>query len=601
MSSIRGLWKAIVWSRQARRVLQKGPSKPLLVGLTWLVVTAILATACGPALQTPPTTPTFVPATTTALPARLTSTPTPNPTQTPQPAVSPVASKPVPTTSQPKPGGVLVRYQTADAVSSDVHQETGAPSLWPFVPVYSLLVMADPKDDSRVVGDLAESWQVRDQVQYTFRLRPNAKWHDGQPVRAEDVKFSLDRITNPPKGVTSPRRGLYAGIIDKVEAPDPQTVTIQLKFPAASLLAILSNEWSAILPKHVVEAQSGPMKREPVGSGPFKFKTWVGGSRIEVVKNADFYVKDRPYLDGIMTLVITEPATQIAALRTGRVHVTSQGTRGISFEDAEVLRKEVPGMVIGTSQALNFVGPVLNVKEPPFNDVRVRKAFFLAYDQQEIIDLAAPGSGAPAGVLPSTSDWSLPKEELARVPGVKEVTPKDIEEAKKLLTEAGLGSGLTVTFPVRAEFQPQVRAGEIIRQQLRRVGIAATVQPLADAILFETVNKRTFKVSQAVFSQAVADPDAYLVHYKTGSATNYMGYSDQDIDALIDKQSRTLDVAQRKQMVLDIQRRVLDQYLSRPYWSAIQRMAWWNYVKGLRAPTFCCQTYNSFRDVWLDK
>ncbi len=207
-----------------------------------------------------------------------------------------------------------MRWNPADPVSSDIHQETSSVSLWPFAPIYSLLIAPDSVDDSKLVTDLAASWQVTDGVVYTFKLRPNAKWHDGQPVTSADVKYSFDRIMNPPQGVLSPRKALYAAVIDKMETPDPQTVTIKLKFATASFIALISNEWASILPKHVIEARGGSMKADPIGSGPFKLKSWARGGRIEHVRNPDYYMKEFPYLDGLTYLVITDPATQTAAL-----------------------------------------------------------------------------------------------------------------------------------------------------------------------------------------------------------------------------------------------------------------------------------------------
>ncbi len=564
-----------------------------------LAVIGLLTTACAP--STPPSASlTPPPAAPPPTPASAGASPSPTIAVT----VTPVARPPTDTrraAPEAKRGGILVRYQPTEPVSSDTHQETSALTLWPFAPIYSMLVKPDSQDDTRLVGDLAESWELKDPTQYVFHLRADATWHDGLPVTAEDVKFSLDRIVNPPQGVLSPRRSLYADIISKVDVVDPRTVSIRLKFPAATFLPVISSEWSPILPKHVIEARGGQMKADPVGSGPFKFKTWVRGARIELVRNPGYYSKDRPYLDGVMTLVISEPATQIAALRTGRVDMTAPGTRGISADEADILRKEAPNIVIGTTQALSYFGPALRVTDPPFSDIRVRKAFFLAYNQQEIIDLANPKSGVVAGIFPPTSEWSLPGEELATIPGVKEVTPADIAEAKRLMAEAGLSSGVTVNLTVRAQIRPQARAGEVIRQQMERVGIKVNVQPVDEAIFFETATKRTFKVTQVVFNQAVADPDAYFAGYVTENPTNYMGYTDKDVDALIAKQSRTQDVAERKKLVFEIQRKLLNQFLFRPYWSGIYRMAWWNHVKGFRPPITCCQTYDTFEDVWLDK
>ncbi|MDO8751370.1 MAG: ABC transporter substrate-binding protein [Dehalococcoidia bacterium] len=494
-----------------------------------------------------------------------------------------------------------MRYQPADPVSSDIHQETAANGVWPFAPIYSLLVMQDPSDETRLVGDLAQSWEATDPTHYVFHLRNNAKWHDGKPVTAEDVKFSFDRIVKPPAGVLSPRKGVYASVIDSVDAIDTTTVRVQLKYPTASFLNLVGSEWSAVLPKHVIETRNGSMKNDPVGSGPFKFKNWALSARIEVVRNPSYFLPDRPYLDGITTLIIPEPATEIAALRTGRVYMTAPGSRGVSADEADILRREVPGVQVGTNYSLPYFATALNVTQPPFSDVRVRKAFFLAYDQQEMVDLANAKGGVPAALLPPTSEWSLSKEELATIPGVKEVTDKDIADAKRLLAEAGYSSGMTVNFPVRVRYQVHVRGGEVIRQQMQRIGIKINLEPLDDAVFFERVNGRNFKASEVVFSQAIADPDAYLTQFTSKSPTNYMGLADKELDVLIDQQSKTLDVGARKRLVHDVQLKLLDQYVSRPFWSPIYYMAWWNYVKGYRPPTLCCETNNNFRDVWLDR
>ncbi|MEK7874236.1 MAG: ABC transporter substrate-binding protein, partial [Chloroflexota bacterium] len=497
-------------------------SRQLSRHLGVLVIAGLLAAACAPAAAPSPAAPApAAPATTAAPTPRPAAAPTPAapaPAATPRPAAT--APTPVAAAAGPKRGGVVVRWNPADPVTSDIHQETSSVSLWPFAPIYSMLIAPDSVDDSKLVNDLVESWQVTDGVVYTFRLRPNAKWHDGQPVTSADVKYSFDRIMNPPQGVLSPRRALYAAVIDKVETPDQQTATIKLKFATASFVALISNEWASILPKHVIEARGGGMKTDPIGSGPFKLKSWARGARIEHVANPDYYLKGLPYLDGLTFLVITEPTTQTAALRTGRVLVSGNGTRGLSAEDVDVLSKEVPGIVTGTTAAISYFGPALNVTEPPFNDIRVRKAFFLAYDQQEVLDLANPKGGRPGGIMPPGSPWDLPKEELAKMPGVKEVTPQDIAEARKLLADAGV-SGLSLTMPVRSQIRPQVRAGEVIRQQMAKIGINVTVQPLDDAIFFETTNKRNFKVSQVVLNHAIGDPDVFMLDWKTGSPTNY--------------------------------------------------------------------------------
>jgi len=196
------------------------------------------------------------------------------------------------------------------------------------------------------------------------------KWHDGQPFTARDVKFTFDMVREAPdapaKLRTNPRKDWYANV-EAIEVPDPHTVVFRLKRPQPSLLMMLATGQSPVYPAHVPPAE---MRTRCVGTGPFKLKEWRRGEFVEYVKNPDYFVKGRPYLDGLRYVIITERGTRTAALQAGRIDVgfPGEGSKAI----AEQLAKAVPQLVItkvGAGLADNLL---INASKPPFDDPKVR-------------------------------------------------------------------------------------------------------------------------------------------------------------------------------------------------------------------------------------
>src|SRR5262249_16682029 len=145
------------------------------------------------------------------------------------------------------------------------------------------------------------------------KIRPDIRFHDGSPLTAADVKASYDKIIFPPEGVRSPR-SVYYPAIAAIEAPYSSTVVFRLKFPSASLLANLASPWNVIYPKKYLDEDPNYFKTHVVGSGPFKFRSYTPGSTFEGERNPDYFVKDRPYLDGYKFFISTETSVRAAAI-----------------------------------------------------------------------------------------------------------------------------------------------------------------------------------------------------------------------------------------------------------------------------------------------
>ena len=221
----------------------------------------------------------------------------------------------------PRRGGVLLAVIGADPPSLDPHQESTFANIELVAPLYSTLLQLDPYSYPKIIGDLATEWKISpDGLTYTFKLHPGVKFHDGSPLTSADVKASYDKIIFPPQGVRSVRKNAYTAV-DQVEAPDPATVVFKLKFPSASLLANLASPWNVIFPKKYLDKDPNYFKTNVIGSGPFKFKSYTRGSTFEGERNPDYFVKDRPYLDGYKFFISPETSVRAAAIRSGRAYI----------------------------------------------------------------------------------------------------------------------------------------------------------------------------------------------------------------------------------------------------------------------------------------
>src|SRR5205807_1847935 len=221
----------------------------------------------------------------------------------------------------PRRGGILLAAIGADAPSLDPHQEQTFATIQPVAPLYSTLLQIDPYSYPNVVGDVASEWKISpDGLTYTFKIRQDIRFHDGSPLTAADVKASYDKILNPPEGVRSIRKHHYSAVAS-VEAPDPATVVFKLKFPSASLLANLASPSNVIFPKKYLDKDPNYFKNNVMGSGPFRFKSYTRGATFEGERNPDYFIKDRPYLNGYKFFISTETSVRAAAIRSGRAHI----------------------------------------------------------------------------------------------------------------------------------------------------------------------------------------------------------------------------------------------------------------------------------------
>src|SRR5438876_2835543 len=269
----------------------------------------------------------------------------------------------------PKRGGILNAMLMEDPPGFSIHESSTISGVWPVAPCYSNLVTFDPlkpvESVETVIAELAERWSWQDSYRnLVLFLRKNVKWHDGKPFSSADVKYTFDVVREakdaPAKLRLSPRKDWYANV-EAIEAPDAHTVICRLKRPQPSLILMLASGYSPVYPAHVPLAE---LRQRCVGTGPFRLKEYTRGQMIELERNPKYFVKDRPYLDGIRYPIITERGTRLAALQTGRLDT------GIPLEMtklmAETIKKNVPSMIVTEIGQNGSDNVVMNHKKPPF-------------------------------------------------------------------------------------------------------------------------------------------------------------------------------------------------------------------------------------------
>ena len=341
--------------------------------------------------------------------------------------------------------------------SLDPHKTSGTLTFQTLKSVYDTL--AEPDKSGKIIPALAQKWEVSsDALTWTFYLRKGVVFHNGDKLTSEDVKATLERITD--KATASPNAKEFGGIAT-IETPDDHTVVLKLKAPHSPLLASLSSGWGAILPKSLIDS-GHDFTAKPVGTGPFKLKEWVRDSRIVLVKNDSYWMTGIPKLDEVNMHIIPERSIQVQGLISGQIDVSYI----INQDDIPMLEASGNVVLEKPLTSLIMVMP-MNCSHPVLKDIRVRQAITHAIDKQKVLDVAYAG-GRPIGTFMDYSN--------AYYKDFTDLYPYDPEKAKKLLSEAGVGKDTTLELFLPQNFEPHVNAGEMYQAMLTQVGLNVKIK-----------------------------------------------------------------------------------------------------------------------------
>ena len=540
--------------------------RKVLVAWGLTSVGATLLSACGPAVAPPaattaPAAPTSPPVAPTVAPA-VQSAPTA--------ASAPAGAAAAPTTAA-QPAGQAPR--DGGSFKFDIWTDD-PPSLDPYLNVsfrvqefsaffYSRLLMSKkgpgiPSQAYILEGDLAESWKPsEDGKTWTFSLRPNATWHslppmNGRPVTAQDVAWSFDRLMQ-----VSPQKSTFSQVAN-VSAPDARTVQFTLKDTYAPFEAQIGSPIFWILPREVVE-QDGDATRRVVGSGPFVFDKFDSGISFSGKKNPSYYRTGEPHIDEFVGLIVPDTATQMAGLRAHEL------------DFLQVPDQELPGLKQSNPE-IQYLDWEFNlipfmywkIDKPPFNDARVRQAVSMSINRDNFIKVIYNGRGSWNNFIPwALSEWWLDPKGADQGPTAK-YFKYDPAGARQLLAAAGHPDGLQVTMLSTPGYGDVfVQGVELVQQDLKSGGIDATIKMQEYANYIATTFAGKFDGGdQLVFGLETpfTEPHDFLFNmYHPSGARNHAGINDDKLTAMIEQQMRTLDRAERKKQIFEIQRYLAEQ------------------------------------------
>src|SRR6185436_9258379 len=511
----------------------------------------------------------------------------------------------------PKKGGTLRLTFQADPLHFDPHQTLSFVTMCPLSLCYSRLVKVKAGPTVKpmtypVEADLAESWTQANDTTYIFKLKKGVRWHNKPPVNgreftADDVKFTYERFLtitgNPNKPVLE--------YVDKIEAVDKYTVKFTLKEPNAWFIDLLASTSTWIIAKECVE-KFGDLKKveSVVGTGPWMLDRWEPNVKIVFSRHPNYHVPGLPYADNVEWLIDKDPASRLATWLSGKSDFGPEYQHAVRWLDAPVARQRKPGLQ--TSEYTWFTSGATGFKvgNPPFNDLKVRRALSRASNVAEVFESLAFSQGhwTPNPAVPAAfAEWSIPIDQLN--PEGRKLYEFNTAEAKKLLAEAGHPNGFKTTVEA-----PSVVYGPdfddfvaITVKNWKAAGIDADLKLKEYGAFITSTIFGKFDNMFLGLRGAWADPEAYFYRwFMPGQPLNVWGVNDPKLTDMIKLQRRTFDVAKRKQVVFDIQRYLADQALFGVDGSIRILSAWDAHIKNY-GPNNGFDYGGRLMAAWIDK
>jgi peptide/nickel transport system substrate-binding protein len=496
-----------------------------------------------------------------------------------------------PTFTGAAPGGTMIFLAEGDADDLNPLTFDNTQSYQ----VVHLLFRALARRDSTLSNytpDLLERWERPDSATVILKVRPNLKWHDGQPVTAEDIVFTIQRQQD--SATASPRQADVAGV-ESVRAVDPQTVEVKLNRTGPSTVNALLEVIP--IPRHLLQnVQPAQMRfnafsQKPVGNGLFRFGSWTKGQQITVEANPDA-PEGRPALDRIVIRVVPDATARLTQLLNGEADAMKispeqraqlQNGRGVRLETAAQVR---PGWI------------AFNQQKAPVNDAAVRRAFLMAINRPQIVQAQFGEQGTPAlsPIPPGLREHNADVRPI----------PADPNGAKQLLEQAGWrdanGDGIREKGgqPLRIEVEvssaDQMRKDMLVfmQQQLRQAGIDLQIREMERASWVERLRGRQFTASfwGWGWGPGVMGPNAEMLFHTRSippNGANFAGYSNPKADALIDSILVENDTTRARGMWKQLEQQVVDDavyapvFLDPEFYAVNQRFAnvkfrgpeWW--------------------------
>jgi ABC-type transport system substrate-binding protein len=505
----------------------------------------------------------------------------------------------------PKSGGTL-RYAVHSAPAHfDIHQSGTVANIGPQAPMYDQLIRRDPRDGQTIIPDLAWKWDVsKDGKVYTFHLRKGVKFHDGGDFTAEDVKATYQKIVFPPKGIVIPRQPLFA-TVNEITVLDPYRIEFRLSEPRPQsfMLGAFASGWNVIVRKKTLDETGGNLRNVMnfPGTGPFRHvsrrdkEVWI------VEKNPDYWNKPLPYVDRLEIYHMPPFSPELgSALLSGKLDYA----RLIDPVTARKV-KETKGMTATDFYQSVIQAVWVNNKRQALADPRVRRALHLAFDRHVLVEVVK--DVAPmlvGGFVYPFSEWASPGEEMGRRVGYQKDPKAAVQEARRLMKEAGYGNGLKdLDFVVREAATFKLWAQAIQAMLKEAINVDTKLRVVQISQFFEEVGAGNFDLGIGAIVSTLMDPSDYFnAWYGKGGPQNYSSWTNDKFHDLVKQIDRELDEGKRKSLVRQGEAILEEDPPLLPVaWEKIYD-GWYSYVKG-HNPYKIFGIYDVVRwdTVWLDK
>lgn len=448
----------------------------------------------------------------------------------------------------PKPGGRIVFALEADLSTMNPFVRMLSTDELMRGLMYETLFSFDL--NQKIVPALGESWTIsKDGLEYVVKLRQGAKFHNGQEVTPDDVKWSVEYAMDPKNGASG---FTLLKAIESITVVDKSRIRFKLKEATAPFLSTLASiRGFIVVPKNSIPQGAKTVAAYPPGTGPFAFKSWESGVQTVLVRNKDYWQKGLPYLDEVVFKPIEDATVRLSSLRAGDVQMIERTP--YSFV-GKIKSGELGAIKVVDAKNAGFKRIIFNVQQPPFDNRALRLAVAHAVDKKQYLQGAFWSFGNPVDQrYPAGSAWFVKMPERTR----------DVAKVKTFLKEAGVGDVEVELLGQQGDETEQ----QILQQQLSSAGIKMKVKLMEYS---SYVEKQTQRDWQMIIFGGRTQPDPHLIYgveYTCAEAEqarakrstrNLAGYCNKDVDKLIDDAGKTTDAKKRYELYAKVVRRLND-------------------------------------------
>ncbi|MER1956322.1 MAG: ABC transporter substrate-binding protein [Solibacillus sp.] len=422
----------------------------------------------------------------------------------------------------------------------DPHKVPAASSSRIYSQMYEGLLSFD--ENMKIIGSLATEWNQENETTYVFKLKQGVTFHNGREMKAEDVKYSFERILD--ENTASHIRSYFADVAS-IEPLGAYEVKFVLSKPNATFLSNLTHGSAVVVAKETVEA-NGDLQQKADGTGPFKLEQWVPDNNVTLIRNDAYHVDSEPKAAKLAFYTMTEESARLSAIRTGEIDFTTISAKSTKLLDGKADVNIIP------YQSLEYSYVGFNNANAPLDNEKVRQALSLATDREAILKIVWNGEGLVTGpVAPSMGDWAIDVQ-------AQDLYKTNVEKAKALLAEAGLADGFDITITTASTYPDMVDTAQLLQQQWKEIGVNATIKQIEWGEYVDTWSNKTADILIGRNTSGI-DPDRALNYFfsSTGSA-NVWNFSNQAYDDLVAKGLGTTDEAERKKVYAEAQEMLIN-------------------------------------------